>query len=110
MTDNIDSLISSIVKTEDELAEEDKHGWIKQQPPIICFQNCFLKSYASDYHNWKNIYPEYYWTIQKRKSLEQKIKKHQYKSEEELLDLEHQIDKCNQHLLYVPNPRKIYFS
>lgn len=108
MIDNLDELISSIVKTEDELAEENKHGWIKQPPPLICFQNCFKKTYAADYHNWKNIYPEYYWTIQKRRTLEAKIRRHQYKSESELLDLEHQIYKCNKHLSHIPNPRQIY--
>ena len=104
----LDSLISSIVKTEDELAEENKHGWIKQPPPSICFQNCFKKTYAADYHNWKNIYPEYYWTIQKRRTLEAKIRRHQYKSEEELIDIENQIYKCNRHLSHIPNPRHIY--
>ena len=110
MTDNLDELISSIVKTEAELDEENKHGWIKQPPPSICSQNCFKKTYAADYHNWKNIYPEYYWTIQKRRTLEAKIKRHQYKSELELLDLEYQIDKCDKHLSHISNPRQIYFN
>ena len=104
---DIDSLISSIVKTEDELIEENKHGWIKQPPPLICFQNCFKKTYAADYHNWKNIYPEYYWTIQKRRSLETKIKRHQYKDNDELIEIEQQIYKCNKRLSQTSNPRRL---
>ena len=109
MITELDSLILSIVKTEDELTEENKHGWIKQPPPTICFQNCFDKTFAIDYHNWKNIYPEYYWTLQRRRTFEQKIKKHQYKTEDELIVLERQIYKCNKRLSTVLNPRKIYF-
>ena len=107
---NLNDLISSIVMTEDELSIENKHGWHTQSPPLICFQNCFSKSFASDPHNWKQVYPEYYWANQRHKSLETKIKRHQYKSESEFADLNHQLYKCNKHLSNIPNPRRIYFA
>ena len=110
MTDDIDLLIASIVKTDEELAEEDKHGWIKQPPPLVCFQNCFKYEYASDYHNWKNVYPEYYWAAQKRRVLEAKIKSKRYKGEEELNNIKKQIQSCNKHISHIPNPRKLYIN
>ena len=110
MSDTLNDLISSIVMTEDELSIENKHGWHTQSPPLICFQNCFSKSFAADPHNWKQVYPEYYWANQRHKSLETKIKRHQYKSESELADLNHQLYKCNKHLSTIPNPRRIYFA
>ena len=107
MTDNLDSLISSIVKTEDELAEENKHGWIKQSPPLICFQNCFSKSFANNHHNWKQVYPEYYWTTQRQRHLKAKIKQHQYKDNNELANINKQIKSCENKLSQIAKPKLI---
>ena len=82
-SDELDTLISSIVKSESELAEESKHGWQHRSPPSICFNNCFPKSIAYDSSNWINLFPEYYWLNKKCEKLNNLIKRHYYKDESE---------------------------
>lgn len=71
----LDILIQSIIKTPDEIIEENRHDWVKKQPPTSCFQNRFNKSDALMPHNWKNIYPEYYWLSQRKKNIKRKLTK-----------------------------------
>ena len=106
---DIDSLISTIVKTDEEIAIENKHSWIKHEPPLICFNNCFNKSEAANPHNWKNIFPEYYWLAQRRRTLMSKIKHRQYQDDNELAELQQQIKSINQRISTTANPREMFF-
>lgn len=81
--DNIDTLISSIVKNSDEIEAENRHGWKHLSPPSCCFNNCFKKTDALDESNWINIYPDYYWTMNKYNLLKKKIEDKLYRDEGE---------------------------
>ena len=103
--ESIDLLVQSIVKTDAELSIESKHGWLKQPPPLTCFNNCFKKEDAFNKNNQKNIYPEYYWTVQKLRLLRANIKRHKYANESELLDIKQQINKYEERLKTIPKPQ-----
>lgn len=104
---SLDELISSVVKTPEEIEEENKHSWLKLQPPTCCFENCFKRDAALNPHNWKNIFPEYYWLYRKKRNAKQQIKQHKYKSDEELQALQRSVEKYNELIESVMNPNKL---
>lgn len=105
---DIDILIQSIIKTPEELKEEERHEWIKQPPPLICFQNRFDKQIALQPRNYKHIYSEYYWLNQRKKNIENKIKKNKYETLEELESLNKALRDIKNELKTVPNPHQIH--
>lgn len=71
---NLDVLIQSIVKTNDELEAERLHAWNQLPPPRCCFNNCFTKEEACNKHNRRDIYAEYNYLCQKRKNIRKIMK------------------------------------
>lgn len=106
---DIDELVQSIVKTPDEIALENKHGWIKQPTPAVCHQNCFNKTYALTARNWKNIFPEYYWLEQRKKSIEHQIRQLSLNTNDEqaLEALNAKLDNVKQQLSLVASPHHV---
>ena len=80
---DIDTIISEMIKTPEELDNESKHGWIHRSPPLVCFNNCFPKSFAENPSNWIDVYPEYYWLNNKCEKLNIKIEQQLYRNESE---------------------------
>lgn len=74
----VDLSILSIVKTNEELIEENKHGWYDKPPPLTCYYNCFKKSDALKPVNYKIIFPEYYYTYRILNRLKDKYKHQRY--------------------------------
>ena len=76
-----------IVKTPQEIAAENKHGWDNISAPMCCFNNCFKREEALKPSHWKNIYPEYYWIMRRKRKVQTKIKQHDYHDDDELKGL-----------------------
>ena len=98
---------SDIVKTPEEIAIEDRHEWIKFDAPICCFMNCFKREVAMDKHNWKEIFPEYYWLNQRKRTIERNIKQQKYKDNNELRMLENNLRHIKQLISETMNPNLI---
>lgn len=103
---DIDILIQSIIKTPDEIIEENRHDWVKKPPPTACFQNRFNKSDALMPHNWKNIYPEYYWLSQRKKNIKRKLTKPDL-TPDEITSLNESLKEINYQLKQTSTPHQI---
>lgn len=101
---NLDELISTLIKSDEEIEIENNHGWEKNSAPLACFTNCFCKEYADNQHNWKEIYPEYYWTIKRIKNIKRRIKRLKVDTVDELIELQEQLSEYRLSIRYMYNP------
>lgn len=96
--DYLFDIINDCVKTQEEIDEENKHGWEKLDPPQCCFINMFPKEYALNPDNEINVFPEHFWLKRNIRLLKQRIKQHRYKDDGEREYFERKIKLYEQQL------------